>query len=77
MASATYQGALPRGIVRIGERDAAFTRGEPIEVAADEAALLPDDEWTVTKPKRKRAEDPTVTPEADEADPTAIKEATP
>ena len=71
MATRIYTGFAPRGAVTIGDRKVSFVRGEPVEVTAEEAALL-GDEWAT--PKAKKA-----APKADPAEPTTdtAEEATP
>ena len=54
MATRIYTGFAPRGSVVIGGRTVSFVRGEPIEVSADEAALL-DDEWQAPKARKATA----------------------
>ena len=54
MATRIYTGFAPRGAVTIGDRTVSFVRGEPVEVSAEEAALL-GDEWATPKAKKKAA----------------------
>lgn len=61
MPKLAYQGFAPRGYVRLPKRSVEFTRGEPVEFSADEAALLPDGEWAPAKSPK------TPKPTADEA----------
>lgn len=70
MAHRIYTGFAPRGAVQIGDRTVPFTRGEAIEVTAEEAALL-GDEWAAPKAKKAKA------PAAAEPTPDTAEEATP
>jgi hypothetical protein len=72
MATRIYTGFAPRGAVTIGDRTVSFVRGEPVEVSAEEAALL-GDEWEAPKAKKATAK------KAVEAEPTTdtAEEATP
>ena len=54
MVTRIYTGFAPRGAVTIGDRTVSFVRGEPVEVTAEEAALL-GDEWATPKAKKKAA----------------------
>ncbi len=54
MVTRIYTGFAPRGAVTIGDRTVSFVRGEPVEVSAEEAALL-GDEWATPKAKKKAA----------------------
>lgn len=54
MATRIYTGFAPRGSVTIGGRTVSFVRGEPVEVSAEEAALL-GDEWTAPKARKAKA----------------------
>lgn len=60
MSKLTYSGFAPRGHVHLPTRVVPFTRGVPVEFTADEAAVLPADEW---QPAKKSTPKPT----ADEA----------
>lgn len=60
MPQLTYSGFAPRGHVHLPGRVVPFTRGVPVEFTADEAAVLPADEWQPTKKSTPK-------PKADEA----------
>lgn len=70
MATRIYTGFAPRGAVTIGDRTVSFVRGEPVEVSAEEAALLGDD-WVAPKAKKAKKADPAepTTDTAEEATP--------
>lgn len=78
MVTRIYTGFAPRGAVTIGDRTVSFVRGEPVEVSAEEAALL-GDEWATPKAKKAAPKAKKAAPKADPAEPTTdtAEEATP
>ena len=81
MVTRIYTGFAPRGAVTIGDRTVSFVRGEPVEVSAEEAALL-GDEWATPKakkaaPKAKKAAPKAKASAAAEPTTDTAEEATP